>query len=146
MCSLFISLTFTLKPENSFRNRVSSSTSNGMWQHSAVHSLQQVTFGSVLFRRGATLLGKDNEVYIPFYYFASYSASTGCGLDGRDLIPGRGKIFLFSTARTPALGPTQPPGFKRQEHKADNSPLFSAEIKNGVTIPPLSHTSSWCGA
>jgi hypothetical protein len=35
--------------------------------------------------------------------------SKGYGLDGRGWIPGRGKIFLFSTASRPVLGPTQPP-------------------------------------
>jgi hypothetical protein len=31
------------------------------------------------------------------------------GLDGRGLFPDRGKMFAFSTASRPALGPTQPP-------------------------------------
>jgi hypothetical protein len=30
--------------------------------------------------------------------------------------------------------------------EADHSPSSSAEVKNGGTIPPLLHTSSWCGA
>jgi hypothetical protein len=73
-----------------------------------------------------------------------------------DLIPGRGKIFLFSTASRLALGLTQPPiqsvlgaifpGAKRQGHEADYSPLSSAEVKNGGAIAPLPHTSSWHGA
>jgi hypothetical protein len=35
--------------------------------------------------------------------------ATGYELDGRGSIPGRGKIFLFSTASRPALGFTEPP-------------------------------------
>jgi hypothetical protein len=34
--------------------------------------------------------------------------ATGYVLDGQDLIPGRGKMFLFSIASRLALGPTQP--------------------------------------
>jgi hypothetical protein len=43
----------------------------------------------------------------PFH--SSVGIATGYGLDGRVSIPGRGKIFLFSIASRPALGPTQPP-------------------------------------
>jgi hypothetical protein len=64
------------------------------------------------------------------------------GLDEWSSIPGRGNddIFLFATASRPALGPTQPPiqwvpgsltpGAKRPERETDNSPQFSAEVKN----------------
>jgi hypothetical protein len=68
------------------------------------------------------------------------------------LIPGRGKIFLFSTASIPALGPTQLPvqwvpgavsqGVMWLEHEADHSLPSSAGMKNGGAIPPLSHLSS----
>jgi hypothetical protein len=34
------------------------------------------------------------------------------------------------------------PGLKRLGREADHSPLSSAEVKNGGTIPPLAHTSS----
>jgi hypothetical protein len=80
----------------------------------------------------------------------------GYGLEGRDLIPGRGIIFLFSTTFRPALRPTRPPiqwvkgdlspGVKRQLHEAEHSPPSSAEVKNGEVIPPLLHTSSRGGA
>jgi hypothetical protein len=66
------------------------------------------------------------------------------------------KIFLFSTAFRPTLGPTQPPiqrlpgafslGIKRQGREADHSPPTSAEIRKGGAIPPLPHTSSWNNA
>jgi hypothetical protein len=49
-------------------------------------------------------------------------------------IPGRSKIFLFSTASRPALGPTQPriqwvlgaasPEIKQEGREADNSPFI----------------------
>jgi hypothetical protein len=65
-------------------------------------------------------------------------------------------IFLFFAASVPALGPTQPPikwipgalfpGVKRPRREADHSLPSSAEVKNGGTIPPLPHTSSWRGA
>jgi hypothetical protein len=38
---------------------------------------------------------------------SSVGIATGYGLDGRDLIPGKGKIFLLSTPSRPALEPTQ---------------------------------------
>jgi hypothetical protein len=40
---------------------------------------------------------------------SSVGLATGYGLDGQESISGRAKIFLFSTASRPALGPTQPP-------------------------------------
>jgi hypothetical protein len=84
---------------------------------------------------------------------SSVGIATGYGLDGPASIPGRGKIFLFSTTCRPALGPTQPPiqwapgtlypRIKRPGRKADHSPPSSAEVKNGGAIPPLPHMSSW---
>jgi hypothetical protein len=77
---------------------------------------------------------------------SSVGIATGYRLDGWGWIPGRGKIFLFSTA-----GPTQPPiecvpgaispGVKRQRREADHSPPSSAEVKNGEAMPPLPHMS-----
>jgi hypothetical protein len=76
----------------------------------------------------------------------------GYGLDGQGSIPGRGKIFLFSTASRPVLGPTQPPiqwipvvispGVEQPGCEADHSPPSSAKVKNGGAIPPLPHKSS----
>jgi hypothetical protein len=61
---------------------------------------------------------------------SSVGIATGYGLDGRGSNPGRGKIFLFSTASRPALRPTQPliqwvlealsPGVKRPGRQADH--------------------------
>jgi hypothetical protein len=39
----------------------------------------------------------------------SLDIGTGYGLDGKGSIPGRDKMFFYSTASRPALGPTQPP-------------------------------------
>jgi hypothetical protein len=57
------------------------------------------------------------------------------------------------TASRPSLGPTHPhiqrvlgtlsSGVKRPGREADQSPRFSAEVKNGGAIPPLPHMSSW---
>jgi hypothetical protein len=79
-------------------------------------------------------------------------AQTGYGLEFRGLIPGRGKIFLFSIAAVPSLRPTQPriqwvqgtvfPAVKWQGREADHSPPFSAEVKNGGAVPQLTSTSS----
>jgi hypothetical protein len=69
---------------------------------------------------------------------------------GRSSSPGRVKIFLFSTASRPVLGPTQPPiqwvpgavppGVKRQGREADRSPPTSAEVKKTwiyTSTPPI---------
>jgi hypothetical protein len=60
-------------------------------------------------------------------------------------------IFLFATAPGPALGPSQPPihwlpGVKRQGREADNSPPFSAEVKNtwSYTSSPPYAFMAWC--
>jgi hypothetical protein len=65
-------------------------------------------------------------------------------MDGWGSIPGRSKIFLYSTASTPTLGPTQPAikwvprhlsrGVKRQGRETDLSPPSSAEVKNGGAV------------
>jgi hypothetical protein len=76
--------------------------------------------------------------------------ATGYGLDGRGLIPGRGKIFLHSVQTGSGLAQpsmqwvpwTNFPGVKRQEPKADHSPPSNAEVKNGGAIP-ITPTSSW---
>jgi hypothetical protein len=57
---------------------------------------------------------------------------------------GRGKIFHFSTASRPALGPTQPPmqwvpGVERQGREADHSPTSGAEMKNSGAVSPFPH-------
>jgi hypothetical protein len=60
------------------------------------------------------------------------------------------RIFLFTTASRPALGPTKPliqwvtralsPGVKRPWREADHSPPSSAEVKNAwsyTSTPPI---------
>jgi hypothetical protein len=59
---------------------------------------------------------------------------------GRSSSPGRGEIFLYSTASMPDLGPTQPPiqwvpgalssGVKQPGREADHSTPTSANVKN----------------
>jgi hypothetical protein len=63
------------------------------------------------------------------------------------------EIFVFSTASSTDLVPTQPPiqwvlkvlslGVKRPRHKADHSPPSNSEFKNDGAIPPLPHMYSW---
>jgi hypothetical protein len=63
---------------------------------------------------------------------SSVGIATGCRLDGRGSIPGKGKNFFFSTVSRQALGPIQPniqwvqgalsPGVKRPGHETDHSP------------------------
>jgi hypothetical protein len=88
---------------------------------------------------------------------SSFGIATGCGLDGQGSTPGRGTIFLFSTASSPALGTTtQPPikwvlwslypDVKRMGCEADHSPQSSIEVRNGGAMPPLLQMSSWHNA
>jgi hypothetical protein len=78
------------------------------------------------------------------------------GLDDTGLIPVSAR-FLSSQQRPARFwGPLIPPiqwvsgplslGVKRQGCESDHSPPYSAKVKNGGAIPPLSHTSSLCGA
>jgi hypothetical protein len=70
----------------------------------------------------------------------SVNIATGYGPDARGSIPGRGKIFLFSTTSGPPMGPTQSPiqwavgiifpGVKRHRREANQSPPSSADVKN----------------
>jgi hypothetical protein len=81
--------------------------------------------------------------------------ATGYGLEGRCSIPS-GRKILFSIEHSLVPEPTQPPtqwalwalslGIKRSGREADHSPPSSAVFKNGGTIRPLLHTSSWRGA
>jgi hypothetical protein len=43
------------------------------------------------------------------YHSCVRGISMGYGLDSQGWIPGRGKMFLFSTMSRAVLGPTQPP-------------------------------------
>jgi hypothetical protein len=70
------------------------------------------------------------------------------GVEGVGSFPGRGKIFLFSTASRPALGPTQPPGalslrIKRQGREADHHLHLVPRSRMVELIRSLPHMSSW---
>jgi hypothetical protein len=54
------------------------------------------------------------------------------------------RLFIARTYTMGVVGFS--PEVKRPECESDHSQPFSAEIKNGGTIPPLLHTTSWCGA
>jgi hypothetical protein len=79
---------------------------------------------------------------------SSVSIVTEYGVDGQGFIPGRGKMFLTSTASRLVLWPTQPPtytmgtwsrvsGLKLPGCEADYSSPSSAKVKNSGTISPL---------
>jgi hypothetical protein len=80
---------------------------------------------------------------------SSIDTVTGYGLDIRDSIPGRGKIFAFTTASRQIRGPPNLvskgycsfQGEKHLDHEPDNSPPPSAEVKHGGAIPPLPYMS-----
>jgi hypothetical protein len=69
------------------------------------------------------------------------------GLDSQDSILAGARFFLFSTASRPSpiqgIPGTISPGVKRPGREGDHSPPSSAEVKNGLAIPSLSHMSSW---
>jgi hypothetical protein len=81
---------------------------------------------------------------------SSVDIMSGYRLDSPDLTPGSARVLL-SMSRM-ALEPTQPPNKcvlgalspeeKLQGREADHSPPSSAEVKNGVAIPPLPLMSS----
>jgi hypothetical protein len=83
-----------------------------------------------------------------------YSNGLRAGRSGSDSRQ-RQETFLYSGS-TPAPGPSQSliqwvpgtfsAGVKRSWREADDSPPFSAEIKNGGAIPLFLYTSSWRGA
>jgi hypothetical protein len=74
----------------------------------------------------------------------------GYGLDDKDSIPDRGKIFLPTPQRT--ARPWGSPTFLFNENQrlfpppkreADYTALSNAEVQNCGVKPPLPHTSSW---
>jgi hypothetical protein len=70
---------------------------------------------------------------------------TTYGLDGWGSSLGGGKNLFLSIVPTHPLLPWVP-GVKRLGSEADYSPRSSAEVKNGGTLPPLPHVSSWHSA
>jgi hypothetical protein len=99
----------------------------------------------------------QTEVPLIFFVFmrscdSSVAVESGCKLNGRDSNPKRGKIVLFSTTPTPALGHTQPiirwvlgvlsAAEKRTNREAGQSPPSSAEFKIDGALPPCPHISS----
>jgi hypothetical protein len=107
-------------------------------------------------------------IYISIYQLSimsrdsSIGIALGFGLDDRGFgvlrfdFRRRLGIFLFTTASRMALRPTQPPiqwvpgalslGVKRPGREADNSPPFSAEVKNAwsYTSTPQYVFMTWC--
>jgi hypothetical protein len=48
--------------------------------------------------------------FVTFHVIVAKSVTaTGYGLDDRDSIPNKGKVYLFSTGSRVVLGPNQPP-------------------------------------
>jgi hypothetical protein len=82
--------------------------------------------------------------------------SVGLRTERPGSIPGRCKIFVFSTAFRPALGPTQTTiqwvlgalstGVKRPAREANHSPPSNAVVKNGGAVPPLLRMCFWHSA
>jgi hypothetical protein len=97
-----------------------------------------------------------SPTHVKAWHSFEHVIRTGNRLDGRGSIPGRDKIFLFFIVSRQVMEITQPPvqwvpgtispGIKRAGREADHSPPSSAEDKNGRSIPPLPHTSSWHSA
>jgi hypothetical protein len=83
---------------------------------------------------------------------SSVCNALGYELDGQNSILGRGRAFLSTISVLTGAGAHPDtiewvPGaisleVKRPRREADHSLLFSAEIKNGGTIPPLPHMFS----
>jgi hypothetical protein len=71
----------------------------------------------------------------------------GYGLDSSGLIPGISLPWRIQTGTEAHLTsyPTGT-GIKGLRHEVDHSPPSSATVKNGGAVPPLPHTSSWCGS
>jgi hypothetical protein len=70
------------------------------------------------------------------------------GLDSRDSIPGRSKIFLFSVVFRMALGPTQPNtqwtlGVKRPGSETNHSQQSSANVNNAEAVTLHPHRDSF---
>jgi hypothetical protein len=103
---------------------------------------------------------KKSNRHVIFYLFMSRDSAvgiaTGYGLDGRDSIPERGRVFLPFIASRPALGYIQPPtGLvprtisrrdKAAGHEPGHSPPPISEVKNGEAVLLLPRMSSWRGA
>jgi hypothetical protein len=81
------------------------------------------------------LINRFNNIFLSHQFRAGIVSRYRYGLDGRGSIPGKGKIFLLSSASRPVLAPTHPsvqwvPGVKRQGREAGHSLPSSAEVNN----------------
>jgi hypothetical protein len=88
-------------------------------------------------------------------YLSRYSDGLWAGRSGFD---SRLELQYFFTPQRPdrlwgppsflsnVLPAVLSPGLKRQEHEADHSPAFIAEVRNTRAIPPLPHMISWGSA
>jgi hypothetical protein len=63
--------------------------------------------------------------------------------EARDCTPKRPDRLWGSTQPIQWTPVVLSPGVKRLEGEAEHSPPTNAEVKNGVAILPLPHTSSW---
>jgi hypothetical protein len=76
----------------------------------------------------------------------------GYGLDGPGSIPGCARFFSSQQRPDGFWGPTSllsdgyggifSQGLSGRDGEADHSPTYTAEVKKGGAIPPLSHMSS----
>jgi hypothetical protein len=90
-----------------------------------VYFVSQQIWAAIITQRNCSLLGargrsRDISVVIAMAY----------GLDGWISIPGKGKIFLFSTVPRLALGPTHPTGYE-----AEHSPPSGVEARSTGVRP-----------
>jgi hypothetical protein len=131
------------------------------WNHNSTHNNNKnvprdrdgAVTNSYLWHRSIYIMFSIQmfQIYIATWKPFIIGMTTGYVLNDRESIPGRSKIFLFSTTSRLALGPIQPsvqwvavalsPGVKQQVREAVHSPPSIVEIKNSGAVPPVPSTS-----
>jgi hypothetical protein len=83
------------------------------------------------------------NVNVPDRALSGYSY----GMNGRDSIPDKGKVFFSSfVASRPALGPTQPPiHWVLRPLSPGRQSERGVKLITDLHLPPKYHTSSWRG-